>query len=77
MKLSHFCIIPGLALFSSLYAKTEKLPEPDSTYVRFHIESLPKSGKVTLSASFQLHHTPWGARANFGERGISSKLHVF
>ena len=52
-------------------------PVPDSTYVRFEIEKLPDSGKVTFGASFQLHHAPWGARGSFGKEGIASKPHTY
>ena len=53
-----------------------KSVKPDSTYVRFHVESLPLSGKLSLRASFQLHHAPWGASANFGEKGIADRPYV-
>ncbi|SVE61089.1 uncharacterized protein METZ01_LOCUS513943, partial [marine metagenome] len=51
--------------------------KPNSTYVRFHIDSLPANEKLNLRASVQLHHGPWGASTNFGEKTVSVRPHVF
>ena len=77
MKLSLISMVTSTFLALHIHAVDVVTPVPDSTYVRFHIETLPESGTLSLSASFQLHHTPWGTRASFGERGISSKPHTF
>jgi hypothetical protein len=64
-------------LFTLGLRSADKVEKPNSTYVRFHIDSLPASGKLNLRASFQLHHPPWGASTNFGEKAVSVRSHDF
>ena len=64
-------------LFTLGLRSADKVEKPNSTYVRFHIDSVPASGKLNLRASFQLHHGPWGASTNFGEKAVSAKSHDF
>ena len=64
-------------LFTLGLRAADKVEKPNSTYVRFHIDSLPASGKLNLRASFQLHHGPWGASTNFGEKAVSARSHDF
>ena len=64
-------------LFTLGLQAADKVEKPNSTYVRFHLKSLPLDGKVSLRASFQLHHPPWGASTNFGDEEVSAKSHDF
>ena len=64
-------------LFSSVLHAADKEEKPNSTYVRFYLESLPPGEKVSLRASFQLHHPPWGASTNFGEKEVSARPYSF
>ena len=75
MKSSVACAFSFL--FTLGLQAADKEDKPNSTYVRFHIDSLPASGKLNLRASFQLHHGPWGASTNFGEKAVSVKSHDF
>lgn len=64
-------------LFTLGLQADDKGEKPNSTYVRFHLDSLPAVGKISLRASFQLHHPPWGASTNFGDKAVSEKSHDF
>ena len=64
-------------IFTLGLRSADKVEKPNSTYVRFHIDSVPASGKLNLRASFQLHHPPWGASTNFGDKELSAKSHDF
>ena len=75
MKSSVACAFSFL--FTLGFQAADKEEKPNSTYVRFHIDSLPASGKLNLRASFQLHHGPWGASTNFGEKEVSARPYSF